>query len=118
MEDGILIVKSKGFAIRIINLYQYLCNDKKEYVLSKQILRSGTSIGANIRESVFAQSKNDFISKMSIALKESSETHYWIELLNETAFISNKESDSLKADCTELLKILQASIITAKSNKD
>lgn len=118
MEDGILIVKSKGFAIRIINLYKYLCNDKKEYVLSKQILRSGTSIGANIRESVFAQSKNDFISKMSIALKESNETHYWIELLNETGFISNKESDSLKADCKELLKILQASIITAKSNKD
>ena len=118
MDDGILIVKSKGFAIRIINLYKYLCNDKKEYVLSKQILRSGTSIGANIREGVFAQSKNDFISKMSIALKESNETHYWIELLNETGFINDKESDSLKADCKELLKILQASIITAKSNKD
>ncbi len=116
MEDSILVVKSKAFAIRIINLYKYLCKDKTEYVLSKQMLRSGTSIGANIREAAFAQSSNDFISKMSIALKEVSETLYWLELLNETGYINDKEANSLKSDCRELLRILQASIITAKSN--
>lgn len=116
MEDSILVKKSKAFAIRIINLYKYLGKDKKEYVLSKQILRSGTSIGANIREGAFAQSANDFISKMSIALKETSETFYWLELLNETGYINDNESESMKNDCKELLKILQASVLTAKSN--
>lgn len=118
MEDSILVIKSKAFAIRVIQLYKYLCNIEKEYVLSKQLLRSGTSIGANIREGAFAQSKNDFISKLSIALKEASETHYWLELLNETGYINDNESDSLKKDCKEILKILQASIITAKSNNN
>lgn len=117
MEDSILVIKSKAFAIRTINLYKYLCSDKKEYVLSKQLLRSGTSIGANVREAAFAQSKNDFISKMSIALKEASETHYWLELLNETGYLTDVEGDSLKKDCKEILKILQASVITAKANK-
>ena len=117
MEDSILVIKSKAFAIRTIYLYKYLCSDKKEYVLSKQLLRSGTSIGANVREAAFAQSKNDFISKMSIALKEASETHYWLELLNETGYLTDVEGDSLKKDCKEILKILQASVITAKANK-
>lgn len=118
MEDGILIIKSKAFAIRSIKLYKYLCEEKKEYILSKQLLRSGTSIGANIREAAFAQSANDFISKMSISLKEASETHYWLELLHETSYITNVEADSMKKDCMELLKIIQASVITAKSNKE
>ena len=118
MEDSILIIKSKEFAIRIIKLYKYLGKEKKEYILSKQILRSGTSIGANIREAAFAQSANDFISKMSISLKEVSETQYWLELLHETNYITDKEADSLKSDCMDLLRILQASIITAKSNKE
>ena len=117
LEDSILIIKSKAFAIRIIKLYKYLCNEKREYILSKQILRSGTSIGANIREAAFAQSANDFISKMSISLKEVSETQYWLELLHETDYITDKEADSLKSDCMDLLRILQASIITAKLNK-
>ena len=116
MEDSILVIKSKAFAIRIIKLYKYLCDEKKEYILSKQLLRSGTSIGANVREAAFAQSANDFISKLSIALKEVSETHYWLELLNETDYITDNQSDSIKEDCKELLKIIQASIITAKTN--
>ena len=118
VEDSILIIKSKAFAIRIIKLYKHLCNEKKEYILSKQILRSGTSIGANIREAAFAQSANDFISKMSISLKEVSETQYWLELLHETDYITDKEAESLKSDCMDLLRILQASIITAKANKE
>jgi len=118
VKESILVIKSKAFAIRVINLYKYLCKEKKEYILSKQLLRSGTSIGANIREANFAQSINDFISKMSIALKEANETHYWLELLNETGYINDLESDSMKKDCKELLRILQASIITAKSNRE
>lgn len=118
MEDSILVIKSKAFAIRVIKLFKYLSDEKKEYILSKQVLRSGTSIGANIREAVFAQSSNDFIAKLSIALKEVSETHYWLELLNETDYITNEQSDSMKNDCKELLRIIQASVITAKSNRD
>lgn len=90
--------RSLEFAIRIINLYKDLCNEKKEYILSKQILRSGTSIGANIRESKFAQSKPDFISKMSIALKETNETLYWLELLNKTDYLNESEYNSLYND--------------------
>ena len=118
MAENILTLKSKTFAVRIIKLYKHLCEDKKEYVLSKQILRSGTSIGANIREASFAQSKNDFISKMSISLKEVSETMYWLELMEETEYISSDIANSLKEDARELLRILQASIITAKNNRD
>lgn len=118
MTDNIAMVKSKSFAIRIIKLYKHLCDVKKEYVLSKQLLRSGTSIGANIREASFAQSKSDFISKMSISLKEVSETMYWLELMEETEYISADIANSLKEDARELLRILQASIITAKKNRD
>jgi four helix bundle protein len=118
VAENILTLKSKAFAVRIIKLYKHLCEDKKEYVLSKQILRSGTSIGANIREANFAQSKNDFISKMSISLKEVSETMYWLELMEETEYIPAEVANSLKEDARELLRILQASIITAKKNRD
>lgn len=117
MENSILVLKSKAFAIRTINLYKYLCKEKREYILSKQLLRSGTSIGANIREGAFAQSTNDFISKMSIALKEASETEYWLELLHETGYLTDLESQSMKKDCKEILKMLQASVITAKANR-
>ena len=86
--DNQILIDSKSFAIRIIRLYKYLSDMKKEFVLSKQILRSGTSIGANISESVFAQSRMDFVSKMSISLKEASETKYWLDLLYETEYIS------------------------------
>lgn len=116
LKESILADKSKAFAIRIINLYKYLCKEKKEYVLSKQLLRSGTSVGANIREARFAQSKNDFISKMSIALKEISETEYWLELLTETGYISSKQSQSLMNDCTEIIKLLHSTVKTSKLN--
>ena len=117
MNEGrvnILEVKSKAFALRIVRLYQYL-RGKKESVLSKQILRSGTSIGANIAEGKYAQSRDDFISKNSVALKEASETLYWLDLLIEAKFLDGLEATaSLRADCEELIRILVASIKTAK----
>jgi four helix bundle protein len=88
-----LFVKSKAFAVRVINLYKYLCDTKSEYVLSKQLLRSGTSIGANVREANYAQTHKDFIAKMQIALKEAGETEYWLELLHETGYITSTEYD-------------------------
>ena len=114
MKENIALEKSKTFAVRIVNLYRFLCDTKKEYVLSKQLLRSGTSIGANVKEAARAQSKADFISKMQIALKEASETEYWIELLQETDYISEKAGTSLISDCKELLKMITAIIKTAK----
>lgn len=115
-RDNILVDKSFSFAVRIVNLYKYLCSDKKEFVLSKQLLRSGTSIGANISESQDAQSTNDFISKLSIALKEARESKYWIELLKETEYLTKKESDSLLNDLIELIKLLVTIIKTTKDN--
>ena len=93
---------TKQFALRIIKMYRYLQEDKKEYVLSKQVLRSGTSIGANVRESIYAQSRADFVSKLSIALKESSETEYWIELLHESGFVDDKTFDSIFDDNSKI----------------
>ena len=113
MIKGAAADKSKAFAIRIINLYKYL-QDKKEFVLSKQILRSGTSIGANITEANYAQSKADFISKMSIALKESAETAYWLELLAETKYITEEQYSSINNDCQELIRILTATVKNSK----
>ena len=110
--DNVVADKSKSFAIRIIKFYKYLCDEKKEFVLSKQILRSGTSIGANIRESKNAQSKADFISKMNIALKEASESEYWIELLGESEIITEKEFESMIIDCRSLIKILTSIVKT------
>ena len=94
MKENILLSKSFKFAVRVVKLYKYLCDDKKEYVLSKQLLRCGTSIGANINEAQDAQSKKDFISKLSISLKEARESKYWIELLKETEYLTCKEADS------------------------
>ena len=113
-EENLIVEKSKSFAVRIIRLYQHLNAEKKEFILSKQILRSGTSIGANVKEAARAQSKADFISKMQIALKEASETEYWIELLQETDYITEKAGTSLISDCKELLKMITAIIKTAK----
>ena len=112
--DNVVADKSKSFAIRIIKFYKYLCDEKKEFVLSKQILRSGTSIGANIRESKNAQSKADFISKMNIALKESDETAYWMELLWESEIIEKSQVIDLYALNTELIKLLTAIIKSSK----
>ena len=114
---NILESKSKAFALRIVKLYQYL-REKKESVLSKQLLRSGTSIGANIAEGKYAQSKDDFINKNSVALKEASETLYWLDLMIEARLLDEMNAaDSLRADCEELIRILVASIKTAKGTK-
>jgi four helix bundle protein len=107
-NDNLINLKSKKFAIRIINTFKYLQTEKKEFVLSKQMLRSGTAIGALIKESEFAQSRKDFLNKLYIALKEANETQYWIELLFETEYITKTEFDSLSTDCIELLKLLVA----------
>ena len=104
--ENIIEDKSFRFAIRIVNLYKYLCRTKKEFVLSKQLLRAGTSIGANVAESQQAQSRADFISKLSIALKETSETKYWLRLLKATDYLTDEESRSIYADCVELEKLL------------
>ena len=107
--------KSFDFAIRIVKLYKYLCNEKKDYVLSKQILRSGTSIGANVAEAQQAQSKLDFISKISIALKETAETKYWIRLLNATDYLTDNETVSILSECIELEKLLTSINKSAKT---
>lgn len=108
--------KSKAFAVRIIKLCQYLHNEKKEYVLYKQLLRSGTSIGANCREASRAQSRADFIAKLSIALKEADETAYWLELLHETNYLNDKSYSSIYADVNELIKLLVSIIKTTKNS--
>ncbi|MDD6568361.1 MAG: four helix bundle protein [Eubacteriales bacterium] len=114
--NSIVFEKSKKFSLRIIGLYKYLCDEKKEYVLSKQLLRSGTSIGANIAEANCAISKKDFLAKMYIAFKESSETAYWLELLYGAEYLSKAEFDSINSDCTELQKILSSITKTTKDN--
>ena len=100
--------KSFKFAIRIVNLYKYLCNEKQEYILSKQLLRSGTSIGANVSEAQRGQSKPDFVSKMNIALKEANETDYWLRLLYETNYLDENQFKSLYKDIDEIISILMS----------
>lgn len=117
MKENLLIDKSLAFASRIIKLYQYLTTAKQELVISKQIVRSGTSIGANINEANYGQSKADFISKMHIALKETSETEYWLRLLTMSEYLTNDMGDSLLTDCLELKRMLVASINTAKKRR-
>ncbi|MCB0726168.1 MAG: four helix bundle protein [Ignavibacteriae bacterium] len=114
MTESIIKNKSYKFAIRIVKLYLYLRNEKKEFQLSKQILRSGTSIGANVEEALGGQSKKDFLNKISIAYKEARETNYWIRLLNDTGFIDKEMYDSIVKDSYELLKILSKIQITVK----
>ena len=104
--ENVIVSKSKAFALRIIKMYKYLTSEKKEYILSKQILRCGTSIGANVKEAIRGQSKADFYAKMSIALKEASETEYWLELLNESEKKKKKHFRSIYPECQELIKIL------------
>ena len=117
MKENLLIDKSISFASRIIKLHQYLIRMKKESIISKQIVRSGTSIGANINEANYGQSKADFISKMHIALKETAETEYWLKLLIMSEYITEDMGKSLLEDCLEIKRILVASINTAKENK-
>jgi len=114
MKENVVQQKSFQFAIRVINLYKYLTNEKKEFVLSKQILRSGTSIGANIEESIGGQSERDFLSKISISYKEARETIYWLKLLKETDYIKTEEFESLFNDAEEICKILGSIQIAIK----
>lgn len=107
--------KSKRFAVRVVNLYKYLTAEKGEYIMSKQVLRSGTSIGANLAEAECAISKNDFTSKLYVALKECSETLYWLELLYETGYIEKMQYNSIYNDCVELKRMLSASSKTLKT---
>ena len=115
-EDNIIVQKSKSFSLKIITLYKFLVDEKKEYVLSKQILKSGTSIGANIKEAIRGQSKADFYAKMNISLKEASETEYWLELLKESNYIPSEVFREAYTQCQELLRILMA--ITKTQRKE
>lgn len=113
-KDNLILVKSKAFALKIIQLYKYLCDEKREFILSKQILKSGTSIGANAREASRGQSKADFYAKLYISLKEAEETSYWLELLYESEYINKENFQKLYGDCEELIRILVA---ITKNNK-
>jgi four helix bundle protein len=115
-KSNILKEKSFAFAVRIIKLYKYLKSKHNEYILSRQIIRSGTSIGALIRESENAESKKDFIHKLNISLKETDETQYWLALLYETEFMTKEMFDSINTDVEELIKLLVASVKTSKEN--
>lgn len=112
--DNQIQIKSYAFALRIVKLYRYLIEEKKEFVLSKQILRSGTSIGANVEEAIGGQTRADFICKLAITYKEARETHYWIRILKDTEFISEKQSKSILNDIEDILKIIAKIQITTK----
>lgn len=116
MSESIIKNKSFELAIRGVNFYKYLVSEKKEFVISKQFLRSVTSIGANVREAINAQSKADFIHKLAISQKECDETMYWLELLKETNYISENKFDSIHQQSNEVLKIIRSIIITSKNN--
>lgn len=116
MKENNIRNKSFAFAVRIVKLFQFLSEQKKEYVLSKQILRSGTSVGAMIREAEHGQSKSDFIHKLAIAQKEINETIYWLELLAETDYIDKEQFESLNKDAVELIKIITTIIKNTKKN--
>ena len=108
MKENIIADKSKAFALRIIKLYKPLVAEQKEYIISKQLLRCGTSIGANVKEAIRGQSKSDFYAKLNISLKEASETEYWLELLYESDYITKTQFKSIYVDCQEIIKLLVA----------
>ncbi len=116
-KENIVMVKSYGFALRIIKLYKYLITDHKEFVLSKQTLRSGTSVGALIKEAEHAQSKADFLNKMNAALKEANETTYWLMLLKDSQYIDIKSFESIHEECLELVRLLASIVKTSKGVK-
>ena len=118
MRDSIILKKSKAFALRVIKLYKYLNEQKREQILSKQLLRSGTSIGANVKEAVYAQSRADFTAKLFIAQKECAETVYWLELLYESDYIIKNEFDSIYGDCQELMNMIVASTKTLQGKNN
>lgn len=116
MKENILLDKSLEFAARIVRLHKYLIKEKKETIISKQIIRSGTSIGANANEAVYGVSKADFIAKLQISLEETAETEYWLRLLILSEYITEQESDSLLGDCLEIKRILISTLNTSKNN--
>ncbi len=116
-EDNIIAIKSYKFAVRCVNLYKFLCEEKHDYVIGKQLLRSGTSIGANIKEAIRGISKAEFRAKMSISLKEASESEFWIELLRDTEYITKEEAESLLNDCGELLRLLMSIVKTIQTEE-
>ena len=118
MKENVLLDKCLMFAVRIVNLHKFLTREKKESVIAKQILRSGTSIGANAHEAAYGLSKADFIAKFQIALKETAETEYWLRLLILAEYITASEGNSLLSDCLEIKKILVSTLNTAKKNKE
>lgn len=116
MKENIVKSKGFGFAVRVVKLYKFLCDEKKEFVLSKQLLRSGTSVGALVREAEHSESKADFVHKMAIAQKEMNETLYWLELLKETEYLTQQQFESINNDGVELIKRITSIIKTTKSN--
>ena len=118
MRENPTYQKAMAFAIRIVKLYKYLVEEKAERVMSKQLLRSGTSIGANYSEALSAESNQDFVHKLAISQKEANETSFWLELLYSTEYLTDKQYESLDADCTELRKIITSIILTAKQKKE
>ena len=114
MSENVIVEKSLDFAVRIVNLRKFLTTEHNEYVMSKQLLRCGTSIGANVAEAQYAQSKADFINKLSIALKETNEINYWLRLLYETDYLTQKQFSSIFADCVELGRLLTSIIKSSK----
>jgi len=118
MRENVLKDKSYAFAVRVVKLYKYLSNEQKEFVLSKQILRSGTSVGANVEEANSGQSKKDFVAKLAISLKEARETHYWLRLLHDCDYINQQMYDSLLNDCNEIISLLTVIIKTSRINNN
>src|SRR5690606_41347974 len=118
MRENVVKTKSFAFAVRVVKLYQYLCEQKKEFVLSKQLLRSGTSVGAMVREAEHAESKIDFKHKMSIAQKEINEVMYWLELLQATNYLSDEQFKSMHKDAEELIKLITSIIKTTKNRSE
>jgi four helix bundle protein len=117
VSDNVLVDKTISFSIRIVKCYNYLQDEKKEFVMSKQLLRSGTSIGANVHEAIFAQSRADFVSKMNIALKEANETSYWLLILSKTAYLESNVYISLRQDIDEIIRILISTLKTTRKNE-
>ena len=115
MEGNPIYDKALAYAVRVVNMYKFLNEEKQERVMSKQLLRCGTSIGANCREAIYAQSTLDFINKLSIALKEASETEFWLELLHDSTYIDDKSYESIHEECVELIKLLTSIIKSTKS---
>lgn len=116
-KDSVLVEKSYAFALRVVKLFKFLREEKKEFVLSKQVVRSGTSIGANLEEATGAQSTNDFVAKLHISLKEAKETHYWLRLLRNSEYLTKEQSNSLLNDTDALISLLTKSLKTIKTKQ-